>query len=440
MFNMAVPANILQTVQTYQMSNLAYLQNLCCFTSTSNAKFRDFDKMTANLGDTVTFDLPPRFTTTNSLVANFQPADQRVQPLSVRNQISTSYAFTDQQFLFNVREYMERFGTSSMAEMGAKIEANIATNCDFQIVPAAGSNPAFFQPGPYRFFGDGVTPINTYNQLAQALALYRNYGSVMYDVKGYLSDIAVAQIVGSGLNQFALDRNDKAALSWQVGAFSGCEWYQSNLLPVHTAGNVGNQANGWTSNVATISAIGAPLADGSINSITVTVPGAVANDPNAILQGDRLQFRDGVAAQPNMRYLTFIGHTVSSVPVQIQATATAASNGAGAITITFNPPLQAAAANNQNINNALAVGMQLQVVPNCRVGMISAGNSLYVAMPQLPTLTPYPTGNSIDPDTGVSLRQYYGSQFGQNVRGMVHDCIWGSVQVPEYAMAMLFPL
>ena len=437
---MGVPANILQTVQTYQMSNLAYLQNLCCFVSTSNAKFRDFDRMTANLGDTVTFDLPPRFTTTNSLVANFQPADQRVQPLSVRNQISTSYAFSDQQFLFNVREYMERFGTAAMAEMGAKIEANVAQNCDFQVVPASYQAASFFQPGPYRFFGDGVTPINTYNQLAQALALFRNYGSVMYDVKGYLSDIAVAQIVGSGLNQFALDRNDKAALSWQVGAFSGCEWYQSNLLPVHTAGNIGNKANGWTTGVLTISAIGAPAADGSINSITVTSGGAVALDPNAILQGDRMQFNDGVAGQPNMRYLTFIGHQVSSVPVQIQATATAASGAGGAVTITFTPPLQANAAFNQNINNALAIGMQLTVVPNCRVGMISGGNSLYLAMPQLPTETPYPTGNSIDPDTGVSLRQYYGSLFGQNVRGMVHDCIFGSVQVPEYAMAMLFPL
>jgi hypothetical protein len=437
---MAVPAQILQTVQTYQMSNLAYLQNLCCFVSTSNAKFRDFDRMTANLGDTVTFDLPPRFTTTASLVANFQPANQRVQALSVRNQISTSYAFSDQQFLFNVREYMERFGTAAMAEMGAKIEAVVASNCDFQIVPASSTTAAFFQPGPYRFYGDGLTPINTYNQLAQALALFRNYGSVTYDVKGYLSDIAVAQIVGSGLNQFALDRNDKEALSWQVGAFSGCEWYQSNLLPVHIAGNIGNQANGWAGRTLTISAIGAPLPDGSINSITVTSGGAVAADPNAILQGDRMQFIDGVAGQPDMRYLTFIGQLVSSVPVQIQSTVTAASNGAGAVTFTFNPPLQALATSNQNINNALAVGMQLQVVPNCRVGMINGGNSLYLAMPQLPALTPYPTGNSVDPDTGVSLRQYYGSLFGQNVRGMIHDCIHGSVQVPEYGMAMLFPL
>ncbi len=80
---MALPTNILQTVQTYQESELAYLLNLSCFVSTANTRFKDFEKMEANLGDTVTFDLPPRYVTTNSLVATFQPSQQRVQNLTV---------------------------------------------------------------------------------------------------------------------------------------------------------------------------------------------------------------------------------------------------------------------------------------------------------------------------------------------------------------------
>lgn len=47
---MTVPTNILQQVQTYQLSNLAYLQNLNCFVATANTKFKDFEKLTANLG------------------------------------------------------------------------------------------------------------------------------------------------------------------------------------------------------------------------------------------------------------------------------------------------------------------------------------------------------------------------------------------------------
>ena len=46
----------------------------------------------------------------------------------------------------------------------------------------------------------------------------------------------------------------------------------------------------------------------------------------------------------------------------------------------------------------------------------------------------------VDPETGASIRQYYGSLFGQNTRGMIHDAIWGSTMVPEYAMAVIFPM
>lgn len=70
-----LPINILEQVQTYQEGGLAFLQNLCCFVKTANTRFKDFDKqLPANLGDTVTFDLPPRYTTSAGLKAVFQPS------------------------------------------------------------------------------------------------------------------------------------------------------------------------------------------------------------------------------------------------------------------------------------------------------------------------------------------------------------------------------
>ncbi|MEO6077570.1 MAG: hypothetical protein ABIP54_02175 [Candidatus Andersenbacteria bacterium] len=415
---MAVPTNILQQVQTYQMSNLAYLQNLNCFLGTSNTKFKNFDKIVANLGDTVTFDLPPRFTTTNSLVATFQPADQRVQPLTVDQQVSTSYAFTDQQFIFNVRDYMEKFGKSAIAEIGTQIEANVALNC---------------VTNTYRFYGDGVTPINSYNQLAAALAIFRNYGSANGRAKGYISDVVVPGVVGSGLNQFALTRNNEIANSWELGMFSNCDWYQSNLLPVHVSGSEGTAASTLTVVSTTVDANGAVIA--------ITFSGASgASDVNSIKQYDKLYFLDGVANRPNLRYLTFIGHKPSANAVQFQATADAASTAGSQVTVSINPPLQVLPTNAQNINTAIVAGMQVKVLPSHRAGLITAGDPLFLAMPQLPNETPFPTGNQIDPETGMSIRQYYGSLFGQNTRGMIHDAIWGSTLVDEYAMALIFPL
>lgn len=83
--------------------------------------------------------------------------------------------------------------------------------------------------------------------------------------------------------------------------------------------------------------------------------------------------------------------------------------------------------------------MQVSVLPNHRAGLIYSGDALYVGMPRLPEEVPFPTANQVDEDTGVSMRQYFGSLFGQNERGMIHDVIWGKTLVPEYSMAVIFP-
>lgn len=414
---MAVPNNILQQVQTYQMSNLAYLQNLNVFVNTANTKFKDFEKLTANLGDTVTFDLPPRFVTAASLVATFQSADQRVENLTVDSAANVSYAFTAQQFIFNVEDYMEKFGKSATMELSAEIESDVARVC---------------VEAPYRFYGDGVTPINSYGQLANALAMFRNYGAAPDNTKFYLSDIAQAAIVNTGLNQFVQNRNEKAAMSWDVGDFNRASFYISNLLPIHTAGTVGE--DGLTLTVVSV----VKNADDAV--VQITFSGANVSDADSVKEFDKFQFVDGVGSLPNLRYLTFIGHKVSSNPVQFRATADAGSNGGGQVTVDVYPPLKASAGNTRNLNTEIQVGMQVTALPSHRAGMINSGNSLFIGMPMLPEEVPFPTGNMVDPDTGVSLRQYYGSLFGQNQRGMIHDAIWGKKQVPEYAMSIVFPL
>lgn len=414
-----VPANILQQVQTYQMSSLAFLQNLNCFISTANTKFKNFEKLVGNLGDSVGFDLPPRMTTTSSLVATFQPADQRIQTLVCGEAASVSYAFTSQQFIFNVEDYMQRFGKAATHEIGAKVEADVATNC---------------VKNTYRFFGDGVNPINSFTQLANALALFRNYGSATGRAKCYISDVAVPNIVGTGLNQFALDRNNQIAHSWELGEFANSDWYQSNLLPIHIAGTEGQA--GSTLTVVSFTTNGA---GGSIDSITFSGTNA-ASDANSVKQYDKFQFNDGVANRPNLRFRTFIGHEVSSNPVQFQAVADAGSTAGSQVTVFINPPLQAAQTNDQNLNVQLQAGMQVSVLPSHRAGLICAGDPMFLAMPRLPDQIPFPTANENDPDTGVSMRMYYGTVFGQNQMGMIHDVIWGSTLVPEYSMALIFPL
>ena len=413
-----MPVNILQQVITYNESNLALLLNSFAFISTSNMKFQRFnDDIPKNLGDTVSFDLPPRFTTTNSLVVTFQSAVQRVQQLTVSQQASTAYEFTAQQFIFNVRDYMRVFGKSAIAELGTQVETDVAS---------------LAETNTFRFYGDGVTPISTYLQLANALAFFRNFGAAKDNTMGYLSDLTFPQVINSGLNQFAPMRNDRESMSWEIGDFSNCKWYQSNLLKTHISGTEGNA--GSTLTVVSV------VTDANGGVIQITFSGTyAANDPNSVLAYDKFQFSDGVAGQTDLRFRTFIGHVVSQSPVQFRATAGAASTGGSQVTVNIYPALQAAAGQSQNINTPIVAGMQVTVLPNHRCGLIMAGNPLFLAMPKLPEEVPYPTSVQQDPDSGASIRQYYGSLFGQNQRGMVHDIIWGKTLVDEYAMMVALP-
>ena len=101
---MAVPNQTLQNVQTYQKAELAWLLNSFCGIKLANKKFKNFNVIRANLGDTVTFDLPPRYIGYNGLVITQQPSNQRVQPLVCSQATNVSAGYTDQQFIFNLRD------------------------------------------------------------------------------------------------------------------------------------------------------------------------------------------------------------------------------------------------------------------------------------------------------------------------------------------------
>lgn len=435
------PNNILQQVQTYQRSGLGLLLNLCCHIATANTKFKDFDKIQANLGSTVTFDLPPRFTTTAGLVASFETAVQRVLQLVADQANNTSFAVTSQQRIFNLEkgeeDYMRVFGKSAIAELANLVEGNIALNWASAVVSQV-NNPTNAQntfSGPYRFFGNGSTAITSYQQLAQAIMFFKNYGAVAEGIKVYLPDTVIPAIVGNGLNQFAPERNNDIAMSWEVGDFGTpvAHYYQSNLMPIHVSGDTG--VNGDTLTVVSTN-------DPTGQNVTqITVSGAsVVSDTNAVFAGDMFQFKDGVSGQPNMRYLTFIGHFPSANPVQVRATANASSNASGNVTINIYPALNWAGGANQNLNNPIVAGMQLLTFPSHRCGGILGGEALFMAMPQLPEQSPYDTANEYDPETGASLRLTYGSLFGQNQTGMIYDEVHGSVLVPEYSMRYMVPL
>jgi len=437
-----LPTNILKQVITYNDSGLAYLENLNVGIHLANKKFQNFENVEKNLGDTVQFDVPPRAIAMNGLVASFQSAQQRFGTLTCDQAANSSMAFSAQQFVFNVRDYMEKFGMARVEELSAKIEKSVLRNIDssvpVMVVDSDGQSvptgALHTDSGPYRFYGDGVTPINSFQQLASMLALNAEYGMPNGSPEVILPNLAIPGIVGSGLNQFVNDRNEMLANSWDLGTYKGsnARYYRSNLLPIHYAGTIGNDA-------LTLTVINTDDPTGAnINNITFS--GANVSDSGSANSGDLGQFVDGVATFRDMRYLTWTGHEECGCPVQVRVLASAGSDGSGHITLNIFPPLSNVIGPNQNLNQNIVAGMKFKLLPDHRCGAVINGKAFYLAMPKLPDEVPFPTGTKTNKSTGASIRLYYGTLFGKNTRGLINDAIWGSYMQPEYIMRIAFPL
>ncbi len=436
--------NALVAVQTYQPSALAYMLNECCFLNTANMKFKDFQTEVANLGSTVSLTLPYKFTFNNGLSPAWQPITQRLTQLTCDQSANVSISTTNQQRIFNFDNSAEEFTTQlakgAIVALGNGVETNIALNFASSVVNNDPSNANYGTKntfsGPYRFFGDGVTPLASFDQLARMQMFYKNYGAVNGKFNTYLPDYVVPSIVSNGLTQFTQNRGNETAETWLVGTFGTppVNYYQSNLLPVHTAGNVGvNQT------VLTVVSTNDPTGQ---NVTAITFSGADANDAAAVLSGDLFEFNDDVGSFPNLRYLTFINNGLSETvsPVQVRVTADAAANGSGNVTLNFLPALNWAGGQNKNINHAIVAGMQISVLPSHRAGGVINDDAFFVAMPQLPDQSPFFSSSKVDEDTGASICLCYGSEFNNNQMGFKFMGVWGSLIVPDYSMRVIIPL
>lgn len=442
---MSTPQNTLQTVTLYIKTELAFLSNSFWGVENANKSLEEFNDRPGNLGDSITFNTTPRFISYNGLVITQQPSVQRVQTLICSQAKNVSMGYTDEQYIFNVKDYMTEFGNAAAQELGTSIESDILLNIVSGVVGINPNSSQYGVPqihsGPYRFYGDGVSPINSYGQLAQGWANFVSYGASTHKRRGVIPTNLVPPIVNSGLNQFAPARNDEIATSWELGRFAGMDvdWSSSNLLPVHVSGTIGDTAA--PNNIMTVVSTNDPTGV-NVTQITFTEPTS-GTDANAIKAGDLFEFNDGVSGKPNMRFLTFIGHKRTNLPVQFRATADAATV-AGAITVSIETingiGLVSAANQNQNINNAIQAGMTVTPLPSHQAGWMDAGDAFYLAMPKLPNQSPFETVYYRDPDSGAGIRHYWGTQFGMDNKAYVRDNVWGSTLVSEDSMRLVFPL
>lgn len=447
------PTSNYQNVRRYLNSSLGYLQNTSVLFRTDsrllNLDLKNFNKTaTGNLGDTTTFKRNLRSRAQNSLVVTQQGIEQLVQTLSVTNQTSADFTYTDEAEIFNIdpNNILPQTHQSRLAEIATDLETRLFAQftADFRVNNAnSPDNGELVDPnsGPYRFFANGwqinqdTIPVwSDITELSSAQQAFRIYGFSPTNPVVILPAEAQPKLAGNAFNQFVLKRNESWGFTYEIGDYAGFRFFTSALLHTHISGSVGNSTN-------VLSVVSTNESNGIITEITFS--GATPNDPNAIKASDRIQF----SQLNSFSFLRYTGHQLAAqLPVQVRSIADIPSDGAGNVTIPIFPALNFNSSSpQQNIPFSIPIGQQAGVLPNYVGGIIMSGDPFYFANPRLGKTTPWPSeflSPELDEDnlTVLDLRHYYGYQRpGTNSHSSIIDGVYGSALVPENCMTLVFP-
>lgn len=438
-----LPSNVLQNVSLYLRSYLAIQKNFTSLINRANKRFDKFNKVPGNLGSTVTFDSPPPALSSPGLIANRFPAQQNIYTLTVDQAANSAIAVDMQQLIFNIKNapggnYLTVFGSSMVQALSTTMEetglrtfmsgVKPMTQVGDQTIISEFGNAL---SGPNTYYGDGINPISSYQQLEQAVMLGRTTGQAPTPADMWIPDFARVPIVNSGLGQFAQSRNNEAAQSWQIAEFGSPKTtvMQSNILPFHISGTTGIQQQ-----VLTVVSVNDPTGN---NVTQITFSGANTTDANAVRAGDMFTFKPQ-SGFITPKFLTQFGYFPSVRTYQFRATVTAASSG-GLVTVTLSEPINWAGGLNKNCSTPIIAGMEVSTLPSHKSGGIVYGNALYLAVPELPEEWPYLSVAETDPDTKLSFMLSYGSLLGQNVSQVILYQISGWFGVPKYMDRLVFP-
>ena len=435
-------ANALIAVEAIANSGLQVLQRHDPFLMLSNKKFQNFSTTVAGVeGTTVRYQLPPKINVaSNQGLGNvsFDAFSQRVQAIVCDQTEVAAYAFSSEDLaLFSrattraaaieLADRMTGFGIadSAFSSIAQKMSFNLAQK---------------YTESSYRFYGDGLTAINSQLQIAEAVNSMKDFGvGGGGEFKCVLPLTDSAPIVNSMLSQFVTRRNDDRAYDWELGKFNNTNFYNSAMIPIHYSGDTGT--GGHIGTIQSVTSNIDPVTDEEFSVVTIFWATAPQNDANAVRPGDLFQVLDepGIA---NARFLNTAGHTETNQPVQF-ASRGGHSTAAGVTTITTKNLLLHDATNAspfRNVNRDL-VGLTVKGLPNHRRGLIWNNDALYMAMPKLGDLGPgAQTAVATDSMSGASIRCAYGTILAEQQVGYILSSLYGIGAARDYLTAVIFPV
>lgn len=411
------PSNVLQSVQTFNESDLSLMHAMLVSGEVFNTQYLEFNKLPKNLGATAKFQKPLKVKSVSSLnvINDFQAINQDYVTLTVDQQEAVPLAMTAEDIvLYDLERYVDH--------MGMPIVTQLATVVDRNCMAIGEEKPFLVYQGNLDYAATVMTPSNIVDikELPKIEAQFENFGMTSDKIKCVLPNMTVPNLINTGLNQFVTSRNDDLAQSWMLGSYSHTEYFRSNQLKTHVSG-LGGQG-GYTFTVTTVSPDG--------KTITFTSSGP-ATETGTFKKYDTLIF-DPTGASTGGTPLRYFGSAYSApsanwVAVNVQADADTIG---GSVTVTVSPALvgptiAAATGVRQNINLDIDAPFTARALNSHVCAYQVANNAAWLAMPPLPNTMPYPSSSKVDDVSKLSMRMYYGFIPFENEYGYSWDVIWG---------------
>lgn len=420
----------------------------------SNWKFEGYQNWPAQRGPTINFKKPSKARTYREYPTQSTPIDpieERIQPLTVNLVTTTSFAFEPLESTFfdykqiaqqHLRTCALAIGTDAAMDVNKIIES---------------STYRFYSPGiSYTSSTPVITRLGSTGSYMDMMAEFRSYGFVP-DKAVFLCDFKTSSaLCNQALTLFTVNRNDSVVKSWELPMLNNTSLYQTNILQPHISGAIGDAVSSGNPVLLQVQTV-TTQSDGGVSQITfqpvtgnfpVSTTGAKANDV--------FQFVD-VSGAPKVRFLTFNSFVGTDLPVQCRVTQDAAST-ATAITLNFSPALYFNDGSvsgydrlKDNITAKIVAGMQVQIMPSHRVGLVMSGQPIYIAAPKIPTtanlfvqqgvnINYNMSANSMDQETGVSILLQAGTRFPSTTMEWFATMQYGVTAIPEQMMRVLLPL
>jgi len=421
-------SNVFLNATEYANAMLLLAKNQMVMGRLVDGKFKD--QVTDENGLIINVKRPPRFVAGQGAALQAQDIVTGSVNIAVNQYTNVHLQVGDLESVQSFNALMRNSSMRSAAQtIASQIDSFLAgQTLGFNGVATSGFSAGLNSPNP-------VKPVSTVQMLKSAHTRLTENGVPMIDVAGVIAPVDNELITGAMLTNFTPDDNRSALERGRVPIVDSVDWYETQQTPSYTTGTRGNGTiNGANQNVnyRNVKSTMTQVLNVAGIGAAATVPAGEVFTIAGVFAWDWRANGGAGAALPYLQQFTVVSPAVAdgtgaaaltiSPPIIVQGT----NDGTSALVNTAFSTVNAAPA------NAAAVTFLGAASSNVRVRSAFVKSAIQMVSARLQTPFTGVASFATDPETGISIRYWRGSDI--NTGNHIHrwDTIYGASNVDGF--------